>query len=317
MTAPKLSIIVVFFRIPRQADNTLYSLSVAHQRHVSADDYEIIVVENASDAIYGEERALGHGPNVRYFLREEPGVSPVPAVNFGFGAARAPLIGLVVDGAHMMTPRVVEYALMAARIHDCPVIDVPAHHLGAAYHHLNLTSGHDEATEIRLLDECRWKENGYALFDVACWSEANENGFFCPTMESNCLFCTREAFERIGRADPRFDGAGGGLVNQDVFARLVRVPGSKLVMLAGEGSFHQFHGGVSTSGYEGREEALEALRVQNERIRGHRIIGHDREPFVLGTFSPESLRHLARSAELGLLRALMCAKDGRREWPND
>lgn len=317
MSAPRVSIVVVFHRIPRQADNTLYSLSARHQQNVSQDDYEIIVVENASDAVYGEERALSHGRNVRYFRRDEPGVSPVPAVNFAFDVARAPLIGLMIDGAHMVTPRLVEHVLVGASVHPCPIVSVPAYHLGKTEHHLNLSAGHDEVVEERLLESVRWKEEGYAIFGISCWSGANYNGFFCPAMESNCIFATRAAFESIGRADPRFDGAGGGLVNQDIFARLCRVPGSRLVVLASEGSFHQFHGGVSTSEVEGREEVLEGLRMQNERIRGHRIIGYDREPLIVGTMSPHALEYLRRSADLGQLRSGMRHAEGIPEWPND
>jgi glycosyltransferase involved in cell wall biosynthesis len=314
---PRVSIIVILHRIPRQADNTLYSLSTRHQRHVTEDDYEIVVVENESDAEYGEARSRAHGDNVRYFRRREEGVSPVPAVNFGFDQARAPFVGFMIDGAHMVTPRLVEHVLRAERLHDCPIVSVPAHHLGHQEQHLNKTTGYDEAVEQRLLASAKWKDDGYALFDIACWSGANYNGYFCPSMESNALFCTRAAFESIGRADVRFDGAGGGLVNQDIYARLCRVPRSRLVVLAGEGSFHQFHGGVSTSEFEGREEVLESLRLQHVAIRGHRIIGYDREPLVVGVFSRQGLAFLKRSAELGYLRHHMCAAEGRPPWPND
>ena len=75
--SPRLSILLVVYRIPRQAENTIYSLSARHQQGVSEDDYEIMVVENSSGAVLGEERARALGGNVRYFYREEMGVSPV------------------------------------------------------------------------------------------------------------------------------------------------------------------------------------------------------------------------------------------------
>jgi len=312
-----VSIVVIFHRIPRQADNTLYSLSVRHQRHVTEDDYEIIVVENSSDAEYGESRARAHGANVRYFHRREEGVSPVSAVNFGFEQARAPLVGFMIDGAHMVTPRVVENALRAARLHPAPLVTVPAHHLGSVEQHFNKSAGYDEQIEERLLAESKWKEDGYVLFDIGCWSGANPNGFFSPFIESSAIFCTRAMFESIGRADVRFDGPGGGVVNQDIYMRLCRVPGSRLIVLASEGSFHQFHGGVSTTEVEGRDALIEKLRRQHATIRGHDLVGHDREPLILGTFSRQGLRYLKRSAELGHLRHHMCMAEGRDEWPNE
>src|SRR5207247_98891 len=110
-SVPKISVVVVLFNIPRQAENTVYSLTTQHQRNVRDEDYEIIVVENASSAMLGEERALGLGKNVRYFRRDAPEVSPAPAVNFGVSRARARTVGLMIDGARMATPRLIEHAL--------------------------------------------------------------------------------------------------------------------------------------------------------------------------------------------------------------
>ena len=76
--------------------------------------------------------------------------------------------------------------------------------------------------------------------------------------ESNCLFCTRDSFEKIGRADERFDLPGGGSVNIHIYSKLAALPESKLVVLAGEGSFHQFHGGVTTAEVEEREDGARA-----------------------------------------------------------
>jgi hypothetical protein len=284
---------------------------------VSAEDYEVIVVENDSDAEYGEERARAHGENVRYFRREERGVSPVAAVNFGFEQARAPFIGFMIDGAHMVTPRVVEHALRAARLHPRPIVAVPAHHIGQVEQHLAKTAGYDERVEERLLAESKWKDDGYVLFDIGVWSGANSSGFMCPSMESNALFCTREMFDAIGRADARFDGPGGGLVNQDVYLALCRLPNSRLIVLASEGSFHQYHGGVSTSEIPGRDEMLAKIREEHVSIRGREVIGHDREPILLGTFPRQGLRYVKKSAQLGRLRHHMCITEGRLEWPYD
>src|SRR5258706_8686157 len=127
-SAPKISIIVVIYKMPRQAENTLYSLSAHHQWDVRESDYEIIAVENESSDVLGEERALRTGGNVRYFLRKEPGASPVPALNFAFEESRAPLVCLIIDGARMVTPRVVEYALLSQRLFEHPLIAVPGYH---------------------------------------------------------------------------------------------------------------------------------------------------------------------------------------------
>ena len=45
---PKLSIIVIGYKMAKQLVNTLYTLSEDYQQNVSAKDYEVIVVENDS-----------------------------------------------------------------------------------------------------------------------------------------------------------------------------------------------------------------------------------------------------------------------------
>ncbi len=47
--------------------------------------------------------------------------------------------------------------------------------------------------------------------------------------------------------DQLFDDRGGGLVNLALFARACKLPDSKLVVILGEESFHQIHGGTATN----------------------------------------------------------------------
>jgi hypothetical protein len=107
------------------------------------------------------------------------------------------------------------------------------------------------------------------------------------------------------------------VINQDIFDRLSRISSARLIVFPGEGSFHQYHGGVSTSEFDEREELLVALRTQYREIRGQVQTGHDREPLLFGKVPPQAVPFLKRSAELGAFRHLLCVKEGRPEWPND
>jgi hypothetical protein len=49
---PDVSVVVVVYTA-REALRTLLSLSAGHQRHIAADDYEVIVVDNGSRLPYG------------------------------------------------------------------------------------------------------------------------------------------------------------------------------------------------------------------------------------------------------------------------
>ncbi len=311
---PKVSIIVIFYRMARQANNTLYSLSTKYQRNVSESDYEIIAVENKSSSVLGKKRALSHGTNIRYFLRDDKSQTPVHALNFGFSRSRAPNICLMIDGARMVSPRVVEHGLRALEFCRRPLVLVPGYHLGEQEQHFHASSGYDERTEEKLLEGIQWKEDGYRLFDASCLSSANPKGALAPFLESNCMFCPSESFEAIGKADERFDLPGGGSVNIHMYTQLAKLPGSRVLVLAGEGSFHQFHGGVTTSELEDREEVLDSHRKQLRQINGGTYHGFHQEPTVFGVVHGLAQPEFCWAAERARLRHQACAKREISMW---
>jgi hypothetical protein len=191
---------------------------------------------------------------------------------------------------------------------------VPGYHLGQKEHHLNDSSGYGAAVEERLLAELGWKEDGYALFRMACFSGANPRGFFSQFLESNCFFCRRDAFEKIGRADERFNLPGGGSVNIYLYHQLARLPESELVVLAGEGSFHQFHAGVTTAEVPDREAMLQTHRDNLMGIFGGPFKGMHREPTYLGALPVAAIDFIRSSAEQGATQYAQCKKFGMSQW---
>jgi hypothetical protein len=73
-------------------------------------------------------------------------------------------------------------------------------------------------------------------------------GFFRAPAESNGFAVTRERFDALGGFDERFTSAGGGLCNLEMFTRHATASGTQAVCLLSEGTFHQVHGGIATSG---------------------------------------------------------------------
>src|SRR5687767_1804583 len=116
--------------MPEQARRTLYTLSSEYQREAPAADYEVIVVENASERLLGREAAESSGPNVRYFLRHDASHTPVSAMNFAASQARGTMLGVLVDGARLLSPGIVRLALMARGAAENAVVAVPGYHLG-------------------------------------------------------------------------------------------------------------------------------------------------------------------------------------------
>ena len=316
---PKLSLIVILYNMPRQAMNTLYSLSARHQRNVREDDYEIVVIENRSAHTLDPNALATLGSNIHYTLRDEHGVSPAAAINEGFRQARAPQIGLMIDGARMATPRVIEYALMASVMATNGLIAIPSFNLGPHLQHHHLDTGYNEDTERALLSQVRWQDNGYRLFDISCIGEANPRGVFQSFMESNCYFTSRENFDAIGYADEAFQFPGGGGLNLHMFRSIGMLPACEPYFVTpGEGTFHQFHGGVSTSQREDREDMLIPPRIQLESYWGNAPFqALEREPVLLGAVSKHAQPFLHYSAQRGWKRLNRLHKQSLPFWRDE
>ena len=267
---PFISVVVIVYRMHAQAKNTLFSLSAAYQQNVNEEEYEVLVVENPSDDILGKEAVLQLGSNFRYYLRDENHVSPVYAVNFGVQEAQGPIVCLMIDGARMVTPGVIRYMQDAYRITPNAFVAVPGYHLGDELQQEAVKAGYNEEVEAEMLRKIDWPQDGYRLFEVACFSATSVMGFFGNLAESNCFSLPKRTYEEIGGCDPRFDLPGGGFINLDLYKRLCELPSLTLFMLFGEGTFHQLHEGVST----GKRSKISTkmlqykFRKQYRKIRG-------------------------------------------------
>ena len=305
MKLPKISIILIVYDMQRQAMVTLRSLCPDYQQGISADDYEVIVVENRSARCLDPAAVAALPGPFTYTLRDEPGKSPAAAINFALSQARGQTIGIMIDGARMLSPGVLRHVSMACAITPDALVAVPGYQLGSSPH--DLTSDHSQADEIALLDQIGWPgigesgignfAIGYRLFEIASMSLANRAGFFLPFMESNCLFAPAEVLRELGGADERFDLPGGGALNLYMYYRLAYHPRTTLFLLPGEGSFHQIHGGVTTSSREDRDAFLGSILAQLNAILGMPFRSPDMAPILLGVLPPDLHPFLSFSAE--------------------
>lgn len=297
--APRLSIVVIFYSMPRQALNTLYSLSSHYQQQVSSDDYEIIAVENHSQNNIDENQLNTLAGNFRYFLRDESMPTPVNAINFGVEQAHADQLCIMVDGARLVTPGLVHYMLKAQSIYSNPVVSVPGYHLGEELQQDAVLNDYSEAKEIEMLESIAWKQDGYRLFEIACLSGTSQPGFFKPIGESNTLGVGRKTFDKAGGFDKRFTETGGGQCNLDFYKRIVEFPETELVMLFGEGSFHQYHGGITTGKQTGnaRDEMMERHFAQYRAIRGEPYSPPQKDAIYLGELPAPVMKFVHYSAQ--------------------
>lgn len=297
--SPVLSVVVIVYDMAEQALNTLRSLDPGYQG-VDPALYEVIVVENRSPRIM-DPAAIAALPaaaipgHLSYTLRDEPGVSPAAAINAGLARARGQTIGIMIDGARMLSPGVLRHVLMARQITDRALVAVPGYQLGPTPQHLDDRRKPED--DFALLAQIGWPEAGYALFEVSSMSQANRQGVFRSFMECNCLFAPADVLADLGGADERFDLPGGGALNLFMYHRLAHHPRTQLFVLPGEGSFHQSHGGVTTAPREDRDAFLARVLDQLNTLLGQPFQSPDVPTTLLGQLPRELGPFLVFSAE--------------------
>jgi hypothetical protein len=293
---PRISVVIVAYEMERELPRTIQSLSPGMQRGIDAADYELVVVDNGSAEPPDRERCEAFGAPITWLRIDDASPSPAAAINRGIAASRAPLVGAMVDGARLASPGVLRHALLAARLHRRPVIATLGFHLGPDLQRLSIGEGYDRDAEDALLAEAGWTEDGYRLFGISTLAGSSRSGWFETPQESNALFMPAELWAELGGFDERFTGPGGGFVNTDVFVRACELPKVRLVVLLGEGTFHQLHGGAVTNDPIVRREAL---RDEYRALRGREPAAPKARPTYLGTPPAAALASISRSPRRG------------------
>ena len=292
MSRPALSVVVVFHDMHREADRTLATLSPGYQRGVAPADYEVIAVDAGSATPLGAGFVTSRCENAR-LVRTPPAPSPAAAVNAAARQAVGDAIALCIDGARMLSPGIIAGLLTGLRAFDDPVVATLAWHLGPKVQNESLLEGYDQAAEDRLLATVDWRADGYELFRIAALAGSSADGWFRPLLESNCLAVPRAAWDALGGLDERFTAPGGGLVNLDFYRRACD-RADAIVLLMGEGTFHQVHGGVATN-VPLVNHPFAAFAAEYRAIRGADFAPPDRAAVHLGRLPPQAARFLAHS----------------------
>jgi glycosyltransferase involved in cell wall biosynthesis len=292
MAAPALSVIVAFHNMTREAPRTLFTLSPGYQQDVTHADYEVLAVDVGSREPLDQDFVVEFGPNFRLH-RAPPAPSPAAAINQAARLAMGDAIAVCIDGARMLSPGIIRLMLAAFRAFPDPIVATLAWHLGPKLQNESMLDGYDQAFEDRLLETVDWRADGYELFRISCLAGSSRRGWFYPIAESNCLSVKRTAWERLGGLDERFVSPGGGFVNLDYYREACEQL-DQLVILLGEGTFHQFHGGVATNVPMASHPGL-AFQEEYLAIRGRPYALPTRQANYLGGFAPQAAPFLAAS----------------------
>jgi hypothetical protein len=292
MRAPRLTVIVNFHEMTREAPRTLFTLSAEYQRGVEPDDYDVVAVDNGSSRPLAPEEVRAFGPNFRCTVEPPGSCSPVAVLNRTARAASTPWLACVIDGARMLSPGMIATALIALAIGAEPFVYTIGMHLGPEPQNQLVEQGWTTADEDRLLDSVDWARDGYRLFAISSLAGSSARGFLGGVTESNAFAMPRDLFLSVGGFDERFVSPGGGLANLDFLKRVVTRPGVTPICLLGEASFHQMHGGVATNA-RAHDHPWRSFAAEYERIRGepYRPPVHVR-PLYVGRVSDEAARWL-------------------------
>lgn len=292
-----VSLVVVAYNMDRELPRTLASLAPPIQCGVEQLDYEIVVVDN------GSARPLDFSAlspeivkRLRYHRLDGASQSPVIAVNEGLRVARGQLVGVMIDGARLASPGLVIFAWRAARLHARPVIATVGFHIGPDVQMKSIHQGYNQAVEDRLLEESGWRHDGYNLFTISSLAGSSSGGWFRPIAESNALFMPAGMWHELGGMDSRFNSPGGGLVNLDTYCRACRLPNSQVVMLLGEATFHQVHGGIATNAPS--PDRVKQFFAEYEAIRGQPFVVPQVTPIYVGSLPPQCVPWVAKSAAI-------------------
>jgi glycosyltransferase involved in cell wall biosynthesis len=295
---PKVSVIVVGFDMARELPRTVQSLLPPYQRDVAATDIEIIIADNGSHEPVRRDWFPADA-DITVLRVDTGGVSPCRAANLAAAYARADHLAVVIDGARMASPGLIRTALDATRIHTEAFIATLGFHLGPKVQQVSVTEGYDRDVEDRLLEAIAWPTDGYRLFEICALGESYREGAFVAPPETTFFVTSRARYEALGGFDEGFQTLGGGFANYDLFDRATPDDGPPLIMLIGEGTFHQLHfgattqaGGIRRPADTGQGSLGDRYAEEYERLRGRPWVRRSVRQHFYGSLTHPSVRAL-------------------------
>ena len=283
----------------RVAQRTLQSLSREYQGLDPESGYEVHVIDNGSQEPLSPELIRSCGEEFRYHSAESKTPSPCGAINQFVGRAQYENVMVLIDGARILSPGIVRLSMVMLDALPHPFVYTLGMHIGPKPQNYLITEGYNHTVEEELLRSSNWQNNPYSLFSISSPALSSKRGFFSKLSESNCFALRKKDFIEAGEYETRFQSPGGGLCNLELFNRLNLCDWIQPVMLLGEATFHQFHGGVATN-VPMEQHPWNEMEEEYLDIVGERYQNKTRPPLYFGAFREECAHLYAADRSEGL-----------------
>lgn len=286
-----LSIIVNFHNMTREAFRVIYSLTREYQGVCEGFKYEVIAIDNNSKQKIAYDQLSKLVDIFSYKTVEDRSCSPVQAINEAVSKCNGDVVMIIIDGARILSPGIFQNSWSAFRYIDNPFIITAGFHIGPELQNISVLNGYNQSVEDELINGSGWKQDGYRLFDISVPAASLKRGFFGEVNESNCFLIRKSDWDRCGGYNPAFKLPGGGLANLELFNRYIGDEKIVPVMLLGEATFHQFHGGVASNATLGCHPWQQ---FENEYIgiTGENYSPKWRDPLYIGKLNERSKRFI-------------------------
>jgi len=247
----KYSFIIQSFDMKTEVPNTLLSVSPEYQKF-NKEEYEVILIQNPSSNNLTEKELDFFTGNL-IFIQNEHNIPITKSINSAVKVANGENLIICIDGARILSPGILKYCSQAITLSHRAIVAFHGFHLGIFPQQKAISQKlYSKEDETNFLKEINFPNNPQALFFNASWAESSSNGYFHQMAESNCLMLPKTTYEKIGGFDERLNSLSGGLANLDLYNRVLEQRDHRLFFVLGEGSFHQYHGGDTTSNQQGK-----------------------------------------------------------------
>lgn len=285
----KLSIVIAFYNMQREAPRTLFSASAKYQTGTENIEYEVIAVDNASSRPLPADIAASFGSNFKQLFYESQHPSPCEAINSAVRSAKSEYVMCCIDGARILSPGIIRKTITIAEAYKHPFIYTLGMHIGGKVQNQSMLEGYNQETEDALLATVDWQNNGYDLFTISSVALSSKQGFFSNITESNCFTMLREDYLAMGGFNESFTSPGGGICNLDIFKRANEYSKMTPIMLFGEATFHQYHNGVATN-VTRENHPIKSMMQEYKRIYDTEYKPSCRPPVYFGDISAQAIR---------------------------